>query len=148
MTDYGQSARDDLMRYRDALRESEHLEEQITRLESQMAGYIRAYSKAKVKQEYQNKQEELMARLIDLWDKYAIEKQYAISIMLDIEQRILDSTKGIERRILRSHYLSCKRLIQIAEDENYSYQHIKRYHQDALHNYGVYLTRVAKHDTE
>lgn len=130
-------ARADLGRYRDAKRDIRHLERLLNEMRDRPLQS--SWDTSDRVQVQGNAAESSMIVVADLSEQYRKQQQQAEQLCLELENRITSWLTGIERRVIRSHYLFSKRIEQIAVDEDYSDRHIKRILRRGLQIYGARL---------
>lgn len=138
-------AHEDLVRYRDMQREIDQYGDRIKQLEAQSESATQVLNPNKVKvnsDEY--RLENIMVELIDKRRDYGDMIIAAERVAMEIEVKLDMWLDGIERRVIRGHYLLRQRLEEIAVKENYSHRQIKRFKWNALLNYGKKLKEYNK----
>lgn len=137
---YKELAREDLGRYREALKDIQETKNKIIRLETRATRMTQQLNPNKVQvQAPNNGPEDLFAEIADTRSLYWHDCVLSERICREIEIKIGQIESQIHRKVLSSYWLYGKRLKQIAIDEHYGYSTIKRYHREALEEYGKKL---------
>lgn len=130
------AAVDELKNYRELKQRIEFYKERRKTYEEQYTALkATAYDNIRVGGgEYQNKVEKIAIKWEDLNTEIAKLEYDAECQMLYIESK-LNPLSALHREVLRSYYVECKALIDVAREMDYSFEGVKRLKLKALKKY-------------
>lgn len=141
-----EAARTELMSYRDELKNIEHYDEKIQKLQTRAERLTAPLNPNKVQVQHDNHSvENILCAIADMKTNCIQKKYKAEKLCQNIMLKIDGLDTALHQRILRDYYLYGETLQDIAIMENYSYVHIKRLHNQALETYAKkYNSDVSK----